>query len=362
MTTVSATLDNPYASMIEQFFTERFPGVNVKTNTDNLDAVTNAIIGSGQIRYGSYPSPESLVAIRSVIRESLEQDKPIPIVVPFGSRKTIIEEPLDIAEVAALKQLTGVQERVSKFYHRGVQINIRIEDLSGNYLFVKDGQASRDAVKLYTTRLTNLIYALNLKFIQPTPESTMCSEDHYFKECNIFFSHMRDYLRVTSGLIEYRYANTAPYKIIAEMGWKGMVPETQRNYYYDRYRALQPDITVPEQIEKLAHYLTASWARYRNRMSGASVGWTNYISLTFCPAVPGTPTGMFDRYVYYRTLPLCFAQSHMPPWRCKGYLKLNGSVKPKLTSWKDTSPFQKATLTFSGSGYDVPVQSDYLIE
>lgn len=362
MTTVSADLNHPYASAIEQFFAERFPGVNTSTNTANLDAITNAIIGSGQIRYGAHPSPEGLVAIHSVVRTSLEHDQPIPIVVPFGSRKTILSEPLDVAEVAALKQLTGLQERVSKYHKKGIQVNIRIEDLSGNYLFAKDGEESRVAVKIYTTNLVNLICALDLKFIKPLPESSLCSEGHYLNACNLFFPHMRDYLLVTHGLLGPSWMHTSPYETIVKMGWKGTIPLSQRNYYFDRYKALEPDISLNEQIDKLAKYFTSSWARYKTGISGADTQWTSYISLTFCPPVPGTPTGMFDRYVYYRTLPLCFAQTHMPPWRCKGYLKLNGSVMPKLASWKDDKPFQKSKLIFSGAGHNVPVQADYLIE
>jgi hypothetical protein len=297
-----------------------------------------------------------------VIRTSLERDQPIPIVVPFGSRKTVLGEPLDIAEVAALKQLHGLQERVSKYHRKGVQINMRIEDTSGNYLFAEDGQQSRNDTKLFTTSMTNLIYALDLKFIQPLPESTMVPEGHYFQECNMFFPHMMDYLLVTHESPEYRWKHTVPYSELMAMGWKGDVSLAQRSYYYDRYRALQPDITVQDQIRKLARYFTTSWARYKNKMSGAQPTWDSYIALTFCPPVPGTPAGMFDRYVYYRTLPLCFAQTHMPPWRSKGYLKLNGTVVPKLASWKDNKPYQKATLIFSGGGYEVPVQADYLIE
>ena len=124
MIKVSAPSDHPYGNVIESFFAQQFPGANTNKTSTLLDALTTAIVGSSQVRYGAMPSPESLTAIRRVITESNRQDKPIPILVPFGSRKAVLGEPLDIAEVAALKQLMALQQRVQEHYKPGVGLRM----------------------------------------------------------------------------------------------------------------------------------------------------------------------------------------------------------------------------------------------
>ena len=123
--------EDPYTGLITQFLVREFPGVITPNSSVLLDVLTDAIVGSKQVRYGPRPNPESLVAIRKVISLSLTSGQPIPFLIPWGSRKPKLGANIDVAEISALKTLVCLNNRVKAHYEPGVQMNVRLEDTSG---------------------------------------------------------------------------------------------------------------------------------------------------------------------------------------------------------------------------------------
>jgi hypothetical protein len=362
MVTIRTDLDNPYSKQLSRFFTMEFPQMNGNDKELTLEYVTKALIATNQIRYGPVPSPESLVAIRSTVRNSIGRNEPIPILMPFGSRKAILGQQLDIAEVSALKTIACLQGRVQGRYSPGIQLNIRIEDVSGNSLFEEDGDQSRKESLDYCLNFVNLIRVLGYDFIHPVLESDMFTEEIFNETSAKILDVMIEYLRETDAYGIQEHEKLSSYKKLEEMGYKGGISQDQRDYYRGRYKAWNPAITQYEASVKLAKYQAGVWARKLLGGSGTNPIWgKDYLRLTFSPPVPGTPIGVYDKDIYYRTLPTKFAMTHIPPWRAKGFLEIsNEEITPKLANFGDKKNYSPCKVTFIEGTNQVDVRADYI--
>lgn len=359
--------EDPFASLVGSFLANQFPGAVSRTTENIVDAVAKEVLGTNQHRYGPLPGPESMVSIRQVIRASVERGTPIPVLTPFGSRKTVNGESVDIAEVMTLRQLDCLQRRVQQFYPPGMTVNLRLEDASGHYLFADEGELSRKSTDQYCRDFVTLVRVLGGEFVHPILESDLFSDDDFTRVANEIVPHLVEYITATdtAGLGDAHLLDA--WKQLNQHGWHGAIPVEQREYYRARYRSIYPGITEEEATMKLARYLAGSLARIKLGGSGADRAWGNdYIRVTFVPPVPGAPTGLTSRNVYYRTVPLRFGATHLPAWRAKGYLKIGSAdeVCPKLMNWNTAvqAAFQPCVAVFERDDESVDVKTDYLLE
>jgi len=172
---------NPYGNMIKDLLMMSFPLNAIVTSSQILDAVTAEIIASSNVRFGPAPNPESLVAIRSVIKKAIHEGRPIPILIPWGSKKTINNRSIDVGEIMGLKTIYCLDQRIRRYYSPGINVNIRIEDLGGFYLFRDEGESAYSASIKYVDDFISLVHILGLQdIIHTIKESKLASRDEYF--------------------------------------------------------------------------------------------------------------------------------------------------------------------------------------
>lgn len=126
------TFDCGYNDVICRYFQTEFPSVFKSDMKGTLEILTNLLFGTKEVRYGTLPTPETSVAIRKVLASAIEKQLPIPVLVPFGGRKTNSKALIDIAEVSAIKQLIHLDKLIRTIHPQGLQINIGIEDLGAS--------------------------------------------------------------------------------------------------------------------------------------------------------------------------------------------------------------------------------------
>lgn len=357
----SADTDDPYSELITRFFQSEFPAHAVVSANDMLELLTTVIIGTNNTRFGPKPSPESQVAIREVIRYATAFNLPIPILVPWGGRKTIASRGIDVAEVVALKQLSCLRASVKEIYEPGVAINIRIEDTGAWYLYQSEGLEGEYATERYSADFQALIRVLNLPFINPIRESSLMKKAEYFELSNRILDPMLDYL-IESSSIGF-LTNSKHYKRLTELGWQGEIPKEQREYYWKRYLSQTPSLSVYDLNLKLAQYFAGSLARYKLQGIAVDPTWNNrYIKIIFVPPVPGAPISLSSRDIAYRTIPEKISRSHMPAWRSKGYFKITeDEASPRLASFNELLDLTPGEVVLSRAGESVTIQTDYLL-
>lgn len=366
----------PYAQSIVQWLSTIVGGANLNNFKQVLNQLEEAVYASGEIRYGSKPEPEHVVFVRDIMRKYMEEKRPIPVLVPFGSIKAKFNEKLDIAELGAINQMMALQARVIKFYEPGLQMVVRMEDTSGYELFALEDKAN-DVVKYteaYIHGFRDLVKILGASsYIHVVFESEMEKSMMFKDEVVRLVPAFYNYLEATdkNGLIEImeeRLIKEMPeFKALMTEGWNGVVPKVQRDHYYRAYGKLYNGDEILMRT-RLAMYFAGSLVRHKLDMTGKQSMWTHgFIQLAFVPPIPGIPDGYNKNYIYYRTMPESKCRSHMPPWRAKGYLRINdltGETKicPKLANWHDPQEYNRMDITITNGDKTVTISADYILE
>lgn len=312
-------------------------------NEVRFEAISAAIFGSKQRRYGPMPSAEVQVSVREIIRQSMDKDgvDHITFFLPWGSRKQEDGGKLDILEFMALKQLACLQKDLAKY---GVtsEFHIRIEDLTDYWLFV-GVEGNKQQVDLYATQLAELgrrIMAPHTFF--PVKESELVTWKAFYAEA----MHNQGLFKL------YLEGNSDAGKVLANDGWEGGIPEVQREYYYKQYKLFYPDV---DPAHKLAEYLGAVKARHNLTATGLPT--QPHIFLTFGHPIPGNPNA--PNRLFYRTIPERFTNNHRSPWLARGYLQIDeeNNLCPKSLGFGDNTPLYQTQVDVQG----IPIQTPYLL-
>lgn len=352
--------NHPYASLFEQFVIQTFPTSVSADKCALFEAVCNQLFATGKIRYGAMPNPESVVEIRRVVRQCMEQNKPIPILMPWGSEKPVVNKSIDIAELCAIKTLFSLQNRIANLYAPGIQLNIRIEDASGYHVFRHDPSAV-NSTRQYTHDFCTLLQILeSSKYgINPINETMLFKTEDYAKFVE---THVDQFKQAVMESLHGVHGKAT--EAVADLGWQGGFDPKQTDYYLDRYRKLYPNLSKDEYFILVAEYFAGSLARRVLNGMGNEPSWgKDYLTITFAPAIPGVPSNLVSKRIQYRTIPENISSQHMAPWRAKGYLKVSDEkVRPALTSFNVDNQYIPSAFIFSNNGTAVKIDADYIIE
>jgi len=362
--------EEPYAVLIEQYIAQQFPLLTTITGENLVDVLTTILIGNKDTRFGPTKSPESLVVIRNVIRNAVADQQPIQILMPWGSMKSDQTDHIDMAELLAISTLIKLSEAVKRVYKPGIYIRIRIEDYSGVQLFSYPktlDMVTAGIINNYCNKLENLIEILGGNdVIEPIRESNMNKVNEFYLTVNNLKPYFVDYLSKTNDVIaENPLFNPIDYDSYNELkafGWNGIISSEQRQYYYNTYKKLY-NSDQEEAIELLSLYLAQSLSRRILNMNGAGK-WKEYIQLTFCAPVPGIPSGFDHNYIYYRTVPISQARTHICPWRAMGYLRIyRDKVCSKICSLAEYREKEliPSSFTLSNNDFSVEIDSSYIL-
>jgi hypothetical protein len=360
--------NDPYGGLICRWFATKFPKKIIVSKEDIVDILTELIFSTKENRYGPIPSPEHQVVIRDVIRRSVELNLPIPVLVPWGGRKTLVTSPrLDMAEVSGLYQIIDLDNIIKTYYSPGLTINIRVEDINADWIW-RDDPNIKQITEQYSADFVKLVNILrgDTKMLAIRESQMMVSDD--------YMRLSQDLSVLIQALIEkqIRYPEVDVYSFpefseLQSRGWKGEIPQEQRDYYLKRYESLYPGQKQTDYIRMLADYFGGSKARYDLDAKGeprTAVG--KFIQLTYTPPIPGSPASLFSNAVYWRTVPESQGRTHISPWRAKGYLKISGNeIKNKITSFGNEiiSQLTPSITTLEGkNGETVDIDCDYIVE
>ncbi|MDD5649112.1 MAG: hypothetical protein PHF86_01655 [Candidatus Nanoarchaeia archaeon] len=353
-----------YGSTICQWFHKEFYKLAECCQKEIVDIITTLIISTKDNRYGPIPNPESQVIIRDVIRKSIKLNIPIPFLTGWGGRKPFTVTGIDVAEVLAINQILTLNRCIKKYYEPGIKVNIRVEDTGANWLYRKD-PTNKVAVKEYSNNFSKLIDILQDEpVITIKKESDMMEEQSYFNLSSQYSKYIFDVLTLQIAYPDKNIEETPEYQKLNNIGWRGIIPKEQRDYYLNRYKHLCPNLNEEEYVNMLSDYFGGSKARYDLNGTGKPITEIgNHIHLTFVAPVPGVPESLFNNAVYWRTLPATQGRTHISPWRAKGYFKINGEITGKITSFRDPL-IEQLTPSFTilqKEKESLKIQTDYLL-
>lgn len=351
---------DPYERVIGQFVRREFPRRQCGTSSELVELLSDEIFGTKLIRYGPKPSPEVQVAIRDIIRAYTSISKPIPFMVPWGSQKPDGSS-IDIAEMAALKVLHGLSQRIGAHYEPGARLNVRVEDASAPYLYLDNPDAARENAARYLRDFTLLNRVLHTdQSVHLVPESSQTTEAAFNDKADGYLPVFVESLELFNLGQSFEAAT-----VLEAIGWTGGLNPELVAYYLGQYEKLYPGTGAKQQRYRLARYFAAALARKVLKIRGDDPAWGGkFVDLSFVAPIPGT-ADVFARRIYYRTIPGEFTLNHIPPWRAKGFLAIAGDneVTPKLDRFtrQDSDRYNKFTLKLEDNGLSVDLQADYIL-
>lgn len=342
---------DPYLQSIVNMAEMEFPGAKTKDRCAVFEAVSEELVGTKQHRFGPTPSPESLVAIREVVLQAINAGKPIPILIPWGGSKQGPWD-LDIAEVMALKQVKCLIERVRHHYEPGVDVRIRLEDLTDNVMFA-DVPGWSAKTKRYTDTFSNLHDMLMPSQSMVMLESRLVDPKTHANLVEFNGAHILKVLDLPEDQRESAIKHQIP-------DWSGSLPDEQLDFYRRAYIKFYPDETNEQRDARLATYFGSAIARFMLGSTGAAPYWGKYITLAFT----GIPWSKAGRRIYYRSIPERYTNQHRAPWIGKGYVRINGrTATPAIAGFNgDGLNFVPARLRFVSDFANITVDADYVVE
>ena len=261
---------------------------------------------------------------------------PIPILIGSGPKKTNDDASIDIAELSVLTILKCLNDEIKKHFEPGLDIQIRMEDLTGLWL---ESENTEGAMIRYMTDFQKLLNILGYEGISIFKESELTTKKQFFIKADTYSNIFEQYLLDTNESEEKDYASHASFIAVKELGWTGIVPLEMRQYLFNKYEKLIPGITKEASIEIVARYLGATLARIHTKSAGKQSelykSGFSPMEIAFARPTPGIPDNIQQARVYYRTVTMKNTKKNMPFWRAKGVLKIdrNGRVRYSLIGW-----------------------------
>lgn len=346
---------------IQQYLIAPLQQIHFPVIGNLVDQILGCYLGSGKLRFGPLPNPERQNRMRKVIETAVMHQEPIPVLVGWGSCKLAsydLDGVLDVSEIEALRQITFLKERIQGIYPPGIEVRIRVEDTGALWLF---GEKFRPAINAYAQQFGQLIEILGLRsFIAPVNESGLMQENEYFvlsqKLTDLFLSYLQ-----TSDLFGIEDPSSQEvFKGLLQVGWTGVIPLEQRNYYRGLYEHLYPSETGILHTIRMAKYFAGALARYILDGVGIKPEWkeSGYLKLAFTPPVPGSPMGQTE--VTYRVS--LSSRNQIPPWRGIGFIKVTESgPQAKVASIREPLNLMSVTSLLQRGQNILPLHTDCLI-
>ena len=361
---------NGMEDILKVYFHKQVPNVSVNDKATLVDILSCILYNTKNFRYGPIPAPEAQSKVRQVIRDYIADQRPIPILVPWGSIKADFSPSLDIAELSAISTLVGLNDQIKRYYEPGLDIAVRIEDLSGFRLFSMEPMLPQIMAnsKVYSQDLVKLINIMGDNFITPRLESLMYGADKFTELEPRLTEIVYQYLLATDGLTNeeiraYIVAGGEEFKKLQGEIWRGHISVEQREHYLSQYKKIYHDYDRGKLLYRLALYFGGSLARHRTKLVGDMDYWKgHFIQLALIPPIKGLPEGYNHNYVYYRTIPEGECRTHLAPWRAKGYLKIEGrnATQKVTTFWDKPEGLVPCSATIFDNEQSVRVRMDYI--
>ncbi|OGY93947.1 MAG: hypothetical protein A2406_03525 [Candidatus Komeilibacteria bacterium RIFOXYC1_FULL_37_11] len=354
-------LNDSQAEDVASFFRNEFPQKPI-TNSSQIEAVLNELVGTRQTRVGPIPNDDSQEVLRKIISYYISINQPIPILVPTAPKKPVINEGVDIAELSAIKTMACLHKRVLAHYKPGLSYTVRLEDVTGWYL-ENDTINTKQSILTYMQQFETLIKLFSYdSFIHTLRESTITTGDIFFNTASSLETYFAELIKAS----DYAEISDSKVKIPVELlryGWKGSLPKKQLNFYRARCKKMYPEADNEMINQLLAKYFSSLLTHSILGISGVNPDWNGYIKLAFTPPVPDTPSSLVLNKIYYRTIPLNLHRHNVTFWRARGFFKIkNKTTKPALANWTEELNLKPCQTTISRGYINITLPTNYLLE
>lgn len=349
-----------YRGLIENFIGSINPNFHVSSESV-LEAIMKEIIASQNIRLGPAPSIESQYEMRKVVRYYMEKGLPIPVLVPSGPKKTKSMEIVDVAELSMLNILNCLNNAIKLHYKPGLQIVMRLEDLTGHIL----EPTEIASMAMYMGSMIDLVNTLDYRFIEPWPESSSGKRVEFNDRVTVLTPLFMEYIDDTQSIAipENLWGQLESYKRLQHEGWSGLIPKEMRQSYIDKYQKLYPGMSHEECMQLVSKYFACGLARKNINNKGNKPEWEGgFLEIAFMQPYHI----IYPTRINYRSIELKHSKKALSFWRAKGFLKISEPNEIRISSctWSEAAAmdFFEGELVLRNGLSKAVVKCDFILE
>lgn len=331
-------------------------------------------------------NPSRLLA---AIDHAVTNKQPIPIGLVIGTlRNPLATDPEsekrgELLDALFVHRLLHIDDVIRKIYENGTTMTIMADDAVSHGLFdhASSYQAVEEAQTNFLNNLATIMTCMEGIYISSgienlTDKNTllrMKRESDIYKECSIQFDRYMElcaeyellfcqYFSESDGiysvLSENELSQLPSSKKLAEVGWgKPILPEMTQ-FYADRIKNSQPDITDDEILKQLARYFATSCAKNKHKALQQAVGIEQFVRAGFVPLAPGSPTAYQNTILLSAHPRIGSNTKTTPPWRSSSFIEVSGrgaqfatySPRKTVSELKGVERVWPATLYIDGKG------------
>ena len=194
--------------------------------------IMELLVASKKERLGAKPTPAAAAALRAIVLAYVQRGEPVPALsVCAPCKLPDFEQPLDVAEMIMLRRLALLAEQVRRVYPPGLQINLRIEDLTVLSCMPQAMQPRlRPSIERYVQGLRDLNRTLGYEAsIHLVAESDLAVETEFMAKVAELSPLFRAYLDETNDAPP-GHEQFASYQALNAVGWRFDISAQQREY------------------------------------------------------------------------------------------------------------------------------------
>ena len=316
--------------------------------------------------------PEGAIeAIRPPILEFVRRRSPVEAQMFWSPKKHWIQGPesaVDLAELAALQTLLGVDSAVRGVYPGGMLFRLDVEDLEFEFMEMQNEEVVA-ARETYISGLRRLIDTLRLGKV-----FALCRVSERAKSAEVLkqwrqqmeenHRALEAYWYESEGCIGAKQEALPSFKELRRLGWKGTIPPEMRRYYLSRLGWLggAPDRKRVDMV--LRNFAGILLHRQIGLLCGANL--VDPVRFSFVRPADCAPAELVLGRVDLRFVPrkICSRVSAAAPWATKGFVCGRGNrVIVSFRGWHELAGarcrFTEGWLTLTGHEAAAEVRADF---
>lgn len=298
------------------------------------ERVAEILLGSKKTRLGPRPCDDHYHYLVKLVERYMTTGQPIEMVTMWGGLKgygLFDIDQADLLDLLGLRRFASLNAQVRTIYAPGIRVRIIREDVT-ELILANDKSTVEIGYHMhqYRAHLCNLLRFFALDFIQIDDESVLL-----FKS-NTDLSHfMARVMDNAEALYAYWIASDGvqdpsalpEYKALCDKGWRGIIPQCQRDWYIARVGSEYPDMDYALRVRRVCVYLGNALARGQFKMLHGNTsdeqGTIQPIKASFVPYPPGTASEMSKGRIEYKLKDSKSSNNTVPPW--SGYCVVRDS-------------------------------------
>jgi hypothetical protein len=305
------------------------------------------LIGTKKTRLGPRPCEEHFDYLEGIVNRYVAADIPIELITMWGGQKGygVCDGffSAEIMDVMAMRRFAAVNAMVQQLHRPGIHVRVVWEDLTEMVMSHCGTLNVSNHVHTYREHLVALMNAMGINYVDIVCETTLLCQQGvsisgFLSDVCRYSAAMYDYWQASRLTPTSEWEQLSEYTTLRSLGWTGIIPQEQREYYIQRAKTENPLSDTDEHIKGICTYFAIALARYQHKMLRATANDANGaippIKMSFVPYPPGTPHAMSKGRVELKVKDGKGSNKTIPPWAGFAVFVGNDASLISVNGWR----------------------------